>query len=313
MKYSEGEAPKEQTEGSMKTTHRSWQYWIRLLLTTIFLLFLAIGTAVVWESYRQATNYLHPARSMANRDYLKANGIIYQDVELTAEDGVKLSAWYTPPQNGTVILLAHGYGLHRMEDIYVLFASHGYGVMAWDFRAHGSSGGEFSSLGYYEIQDVKAALGFVLTQPGVEHIGGWGGSMGAVTMIRATARFPQIEALVADSPFVTLKDEFDLRVPFPVFRPLIRFFAESESGIKLEQVNPLEDIPRISPRPIFLIQGMDDGMVPFDSAQRLFDAAGEPRQLWTEQGVPHLSMFATHEAEYAERVIGFFDQYLLAK
>ena len=297
----------------MKTSRRSWQYWVRLLFAAISLSLLVAGTAVVWESYRQASAYLHPARSLPNGDYLKANGILFQDIELTTEDGVKLSAWYTPPQNGTVILLAHGYGLHRMEDFYTLFASHGYGVMAWDFRAHGASGGEFSSLGYYETLDAKAALDFVLIQPGVEHIGAWGGSMGAVTMVRAAARYPEIEALVADSPFVTLKDEMDLRVPFPVIRPLIRFFAEQESGIRLEQVSPLEDISKISPRPVFLIQGMNDGMVPLDSAQRLFDAAGEPRQVWTEPDVPHLNMFYYHAEEYAERVIGFFDQYLLGK
>lgn len=155
----------------MKTTHRSWQYWVRLVLAALFFSLLAAGAALVWGSYQQATAYLHPVRSLASGDFLKANGIAFHDVELLTEDDVKLSAWYTPPQNGMVILLAHGYGLHRMEDIYVLFASHGYGVVAWDFRAHGASGGEFSSLGYYETLDAKAALDFVLAQPGVEHIG----------------------------------------------------------------------------------------------------------------------------------------------
>jgi pimeloyl-ACP methyl ester carboxylesterase len=46
--------------------------------------------------------------------------------------------------------------------------------------------------------------------------------MGAVTMIRAAAHHPEIEALVADSPFVTLEDELDLRVPYPLLNPLIR-------------------------------------------------------------------------------------------
>ena len=297
----------------MQTTHRNWRYWARLFFAVIFLSLLAAGAVVVFGSYQRAMDYLHPERSKANAEYLKTNRITYQDIELVTEDGVKLSAWYTPPQNGTVILLAHGYGFHRIEDMYALFASHGYGVMAWDFRAHGTSEGDFCSLGYYETLDAKAALDFVLTQPGVEHIGGWGGSMGAVTMIRATARYPEIEALVADSPFVTLKDEFDLRVPFPVLRPLIRFFAERESGVKLEQVSPLDDISNISPRPVFLIQGMSDGMVPLDSAHRLYDAAGEPRQLWMEPGVSHLNMFYSLETEYTERVIGFFDTYLVGK
>ena len=297
----------------MKTIHRSWQYWLRLVLAALFFSLLAALVTLIWGSYRQANAYLHPERNLPNGDLLTANGIAFQDVELMTEDGLKLAAWYTPSQNGTVILLAHGYGLHRMEDIYTLFASHGYGVMAWDFRAHGASEGEFCSLGYYEVLDVKAALNFVLAQPGVEHIGGWGGSMGAVTMIRATAQYPEIEALVADSPFVTLKEEMDLRVPCPVIRSLIQFFSEQGSGVRLEQVNPLEDIPRISPRPVFIIQGMSDGMVPLDSAQHLYDAAGEPRQLWTEPGVPHLSMYTYYQTQYTQKVFKFFDDYLLGK
>jgi len=137
--------------------------------------------------------------------------------------------------------------------------------------------------------------------------------MGAVTMIRAAARYPEIEALVADSPFVTLEEEMDLRVPFPVMRSLIRFFAERESGVTIDMVRPVDDIARISPRPVFLIQGMGDGMVPLDSAQRLYDAAAEPRQLWTEEEVPHLNMYAFYKTRYTKRVIKFFDEYLLSR
>jgi len=75
----------------------------------------------------------------------------------------------------------------------------------------------------------------------------------------------------------------------------------------------VDDIARISPRPVFLIQGMGDGMVPLDSAQRLFDAASEPRQLWTENDVPHLNMYSFYKTRYTKRVIKFFDETLLAK
>jgi fermentation-respiration switch protein FrsA (DUF1100 family) len=105
----------------------------------------------------------------------------------------------------------------------------------------------------------------------------------------------------------------DLRVPFPVMRSLIRFFSERESGVTIDMVRPVDDIARISPRPVFLIQGMGDGMVPLDSAQRLYDAAGEPRQLWTEEEVPHLNMYAFYKTRYTKRVIKFFDEYLLSR
>lgn len=295
----------------MKPTYHRWQYWARLLAVTLFTLLITAAGTVTWVSYDRTLGYLHPRRDIASGELLQASGIEFQDIELLTEDQVRISAWYTPSQNGTVILVAHGYGDKRLESFHALFASHGYGVVSWDFRAHGKSEGEFCSLGYYEVLDAKTALDFARAQPGVERVGAWGGSMGAVTMIRTAAQYPEIEALVADSPYVTLEEEMNLRVPFPVMRSLIHFFAERESGVTLDQVRPVDDIGRISPRPVFLIQGMQDGMVPLDSAQRLYDAAGEPRQLWVEDDVPHLGMYSYYKTEYTQRVIKFFDEYLL--
>ena len=297
----------------MKMVRKGWRYWLQLGIVAIFAAILAAIVTVVRVSYQQSIGYLHPERNIASGELLNANGIEFQEVEFMTEDYVKISAWYTPPQNGAVILVAHGYGDKRSEDFYALFANSGYGVLAWDFRAHGKSGGEFSSLGYYEVLDAKAALDFLLAQPDVKHVGAWGGSMGAVTMIRAAAQYSDIEALVADSPFATLEDEMDIRVPFSIMRSLMRFFVEREIGLNPDLVRPVDDIASISPRPVFLIQGMGDGMVPLDSSQRLFDAAGEPRILWEENDVPHLSMYAYYKTKYTERVIQFFDQYLLGK
>ena len=288
-------------------------YWARIGFAIFLSLVLTITGTLVMFSYQQTQSYLHPARQAVSEDPLNTYGIEPQHIELFTEDNVKLAAWYTPPKNGTVILVAHGYGDVRSPDYYLLFVQNGYGVLAWDFRAHGESGGEFSSLGYYEVLDAKAALDFALDQPGVEHIGAWGGSMGAVTMIRATAQFPEIEALVADSPFVTLEDEMNLRITLSPMRPLIRFFAERATGASFDMVRPVDDIAKISPRPVFIIQGMEDAMVPLDSAQRLYDAAGEPRQLWLENDVWHLGMFVQYKEKYTEQVIGFFDSYLLGK
>jgi fermentation-respiration switch protein FrsA (DUF1100 family) len=296
----------------MKRTN--WRYWLNLLgMAMAALLLFGLG-GLLWFSHRQAYDYMHPRRlEPPSGALLRQNGIEYQEIELLTSDGVKLAAWYTPPQNGALILVAHGYGDRRSEDFYSLFAEHGYGVLAWDFRGHGASGGDLVTLGYYETLDVEAALAYALAQPGVEHVGGWGGSMGAVTMIRATAGHPEIEALVADSPFATLEDELDLRVPYPLLNPLIRAFAERETNLHLDMVRPVNEIRLISPRPVFIIQGRGDTMVPLDSAERLYAAAGEPRELWTEANVPHMNMYAYHRTRYTKRVIKFFDTYLLGK
>jgi len=300
-------------ETAVKQKKFGLRYWLNLLGAAIIIVMLGFLVLVVDLSYKQTQSYLHPARQHPTGEFLKANDIQYQNIKLTTGDGLKLAAWYTPPKNGVVILVAHGHAAARPEDIYTLLASHGYGVLAWDFRAHGDSEGNFTSLGYYEVLDVKAALDYALAQPGVKHIGGWGGSMGGVTMILSAAKNPEIEAIVADSAFSTLPDELNFRVPFPVVRPLILFFAKQQTTLDLNDVRPVDDVALISPRPVFIIQGMADTIIPLDSAQRIYDAAGEPKQLWTELDAGHLGMYSAHPDEYTEKVIGFFDQYLAGK
>ena len=88
-------------------------------------------------------NYVHPPRAFrAPDDHPGRLDIPYQEIELPTLDGLVLAAWYTPPENGAAILTAHGYQDRRSPEIHALFARHGYGVISWDFRAHGDSQGE---------------------------------------------------------------------------------------------------------------------------------------------------------------------------
>lgn len=264
-------------------------------------------------SLLEVNQILHPPRFIPQGKTLRKYKIDYRPVDLVTADGVRLSAWYTPPQNGAVILLAHGYGNKRPEWVYALLARKKYGVLAWDARAHGESDGDISTIGYLEVLDVQAALEYARAQPGVEHIGAWGGSMGGATLIRAAARFPQIEALFIDSSFTSLEDEFNYLVPYPVINPLAKFVASARTGLRLDGVSPLNDISRISPRPVYIVQGTQDTVAPPDSGEKLFDAAGEPRYLWEQKNVPHLSGYLDNPRRYQKRLIEFFDEWLLGK
>jgi len=92
------------------------------------------------------------------------------------------------------------------------------------------------------------------------------------------------------------------------FRPLIRFFAEWETGVSVDQVRPEAVIDQISPRPVLIIQGLADTVVPPNSGERLYAAAGEPCTLWDAAHVGHVGMIDAYPQEYEQRVIGFFDQ-----
>jgi uncharacterized protein len=294
----------------MKNKRFGSRYWRNLIAVTVLSLFLTIFIFVFYASNRWVQSYRHPARIIPTGTWLVENNISYQEIELTTKDGIKLAAWYTPPQNGSVILVAHGYNASRPEDIYAMFAKHGYGVLAWDFRAHGQSGGDNCSLGYYEQLDVEAALDYALAQPDVEHVGAWGGSMGAATVILTAAKRPEIEAVVSDSAYPSLEDVMRLNTPIKIMQPFVLFSGEWLSGAHIDQVRPVDEISKISPRAVFIIDGWKDSAIAMNSPYRLFKAAGEPKQLWVEEGVPHLAMYANDPIEYEQRVIGFFDEYL---
>ena len=75
----------------------------------------------------------------------------------------------------------------------------------------------------------------------------------------------------------------------------------------------MDEIVKISPRPVYIIQGTGDKVVPPNTAEQLFNAANEPRYLWTEYDVIHLGMYLSNPRKYERRVVGFFDEYLLGK
>lgn len=287
------------------------RYWLNLSGAAVLAFCLAFLFLTLYFTFRWTWSILHPGRALPNGDLLVDSKIPFKKVKLNTRDGLELSAWYTPPENGGVILVAHGYNDNRPENIYAMLTWHGYGVLAWDFRAHGESEGELSTLGYYEQMDVEAALEFALAQEGVEHVGAWGGSMGGATVILAAAGHPEIEAVVADSAFPSLEDVLRLNMPVKSFQPFVIFWGEYLSGAEIDEVRPVDVIGEINPRPVFIIDGWEGGAVAMNSPYALYEAAKEPKQLWVEDGVPHLGMLGYDPKKYEKMVIEFFNEHLV--
>ncbi len=293
-------------------TPQDWRYWRNLLVFTLLVLCVGVLAAILGLSYRGAQFYLHPARAQSSPGETPAHfGAGYQDVTLTTTDGIDLAAWYTPTRNSALILVAHGYGAARSAEMHAFFARHSYGVLSWDARAHGASEGETCTWGVREVLDVEAAVDFVHEQTAVGQIGAYGQSMGGATLIEAAAVYPQIEALVADSAFTAIEEMLVEVVATPLLRPGMRFFVRWETGLSPDDLRPVDRIGAISPRPVFILQGQGDAMVPPNSARRLYQAAGEPRQLWTEPGVGHVGLYSAYPTMFEQKVIGFFDRYLV--
>jgi uncharacterized protein len=291
----------------------SFHYYFKLFSVLCVQLVLAVIFIAGYSVNAWTQSMLHPRRIPSTGDSLKNEQISYQNIKLTTQDGIQLAAWYTPPENGAVILVAHGYGDNRLESIYTLLAHNGYGVLAWDFRAHGESGGELSTLGYLEQLDVEAALDYALAQKNVEHIGAWGGSMGGASVILTAAKRMEIEAVIADSAFPALEDVLRNSMPYDFLYPWVAAYGEYQSGGDIQAVSPIREIGRISPRAVFIIDGWTGTAKETSSPYRLYHAANEPKEIWTQEDIPHMGMLANAPKKYEKNVIQFFDEWLLGK
>ena len=239
-------------------------------------------------------------------------------VAFTTSDNLTLSGWYLKPQNGVTIIVQHGWKAtsQTMVAIGLMLHRHGYGVLLFDFRGHGNSQDAQVTLGLTEVNDTNAAVAFLLAQPETKKIGLVGISMGAATGILAAAENKHIQAIVAEASFAELKDEVGIGIerqtPLPGW-PLDELFvllAQRQTGRNLQSVAPIRAIGKISPRQVLLLQGGKDKSVLSDSGEKLFAAAGEPKEIWRDPLPAHGLFFKTMPEAYEQHVIAFFDKLL---
>jgi len=255
----------------------------------------------------------HPPRAtITARESAQAHAWLpnFEAASFVAPDGVTLRGWFVPPKNGVVVILTHGLGGNRaslLPDAGVM-VRHGYGVLLYDSRASGESGGDVATWGAREALDIAAATRFVRARPGVTRVALLGFSVGASAVARAAANDPEISAVVLYACWTTLREEVRYKaghgLPLAAPAALLGFRA---SGTDIDAIRPIDDLPHIAPRPLLFISGGQDTDTPPGVMDRLFALASEPKRLWRLPEVGHGSYYQAEPVEYEKRVIEFLD------
>lgn len=80
-----------------------------------------------------------------------------------------------------------------------------------------------------------------------------------------------------------------------------------QAGTSFFDVSAESSVRQMGTRPVMVIHGNADPAMPTDHAQRLYDAALGPREIWFGPG-PHSNIITTVPDEYARRVFEFLDR-----
>ncbi len=225
---------------------------------------------------------------------------------LETSDGVAISAHHDPLDTDLAIVVAHGFtGSWRrpsMRRASAAFQRHG-GVITFDFRGHGSSGG-LSTVGDREIHDLEAAVGWARSL-GYARVATVGFSMGASVVVRHAALVRDVSAVVAISgparwhyrgtvPMRRVHWVIERRLGRIVGRVALRTRIAPDGWDPLPEA-PHEVAPLITPTPLLIVHGDADPYFPVEHAHQLFEAAAEPKELWLEPGFGHAENAAPPE------------------
>ena len=276
----------------------------------------AVGFVVLYAGLYPTATAIVPTHKY--REPIPATPSGYEAVEFDASDGLRLSGWYAPSENGAAVVLVHGGGGDRTGplDHAQLLRRHGYGVLLYDSRGRGESEGTPNAWGWSWEKDVEGALAFLRAQNDVEdgRVGGLGLSTGADVLIHVAPQHRQLRAVVSDgataASFADQTATFGYDEATPYFWTLLtagRVFSGYSPG------PPLEDsVAQISPTPLLLIAA---GGFPteIDFNRHYADAANEPFDYWELPDVGHTAAVRERPQEYERRVIGFFDDALLKR
>ncbi len=296
--------------------------WISSLLGVLVLGLLA---GLFYVSYQQAIELVYSApEDRAILDTSPADfGLAYEDVLVRSADGYSLFGWYIPSQNGAAVMLQHGYKSNRSEMLEeaAMLARHGYGVLLSSVRAHDLNAGELIAFGLNEMPDFDAWFNYLQQREDIDpdRLGLLGNSLGGTMAIQYAADHQVVSALLVHSAFSSMSDTIDTSIryytglpAFP-FASLIRFWAEREVGGSIENINAVNRISRISPRPVLLLHSTTDVVISPQSGELLFAAAGEPKELWQVAGIEHASFDTQQPDAFEQRMLSFFDRYLLGQ
>ncbi len=175
------------------------------------------------------------------------------------------------------------------------FTKAGFVTMIFNFRGAGLSQGNFDILGW--ARDLKKALDFLLKIDAIDgrRIYILGSSAGASVGIYVAAHDSRIAGLVSlacPATFNFIRDNQPQAV-LQHFREVgiikdKNFPPSIEDWLdNFDSAAPIHWVDKISPRPLLLMHGDRDDVVPVEQAYQLYGMAHEPKEFVIIQGAGH--------------------------
>jgi hypothetical protein len=233
--------------------------------------------------------------------------IPYALVYYPSLNGKKLYAFYFPAPTqkplGVIVHFHGNYGNVSNHFPLAIFLTHfGFDVLSFDYEGYGESAGRPTMKNVIEDGEASVLYAYDHRRSEDEGVGIFGQSLGGAVGAVVAAKMPGVRAVVLESAFssyrlmaqVALKRHWWMMPAYPMTYLLSKAY------------DPLPAISHISPRPLLLVHGDADTIVPVEMSKKLYDAAWQPKELWIVPGAGHLEAHRKLGKVYEEKIAQFF-------
>ncbi len=309
-------------------------YWIVLIVagavTLLCAAYLVLATVVAKGTLKSATTPVAHTLQEARDFQTQYEGVTYEDYDALWRkqpfelEGVQgrlrgeLIFNDLPTAGRTkVAVICHGHTWNRINSIKYarIFFAEGYNVVIYDHAYFGESDGAFTTLGYYERQDLNTVLDYTRKIFGKEaFVVLHGESMGAVTVLCELSLRTDLDAVIADCAFSdTFKYFRQLCVKkthlsgFPIV-DISNAMSKRRFGYDFAAVSPIKDVQR-SNVPICFIHGANDRFIRPEHSELMYKASQNPlSELHLVPNAGHARSFHVDNSGYRRIVCDFLNK-----
>ena len=238
-----------------------------------------------------------------------------EDVVYSLPDGAERSGWFFPGlTSAPTVVLCAGYQTGRGESLPLAAAiqDHGYNVFVFDFRG-GPSGGRYSTLGYGEAGELRAAMAAVSRREDVDRsrFGLWGTDLGGYVAVFMAESDSRVRALSVESVYDHPQELAAILVDrqgvasLPLLGNLARkgfsWLHYSERGIPPLSANldRLAGVPKL-----FLATSQEPVLAA--STQEIFQLSPEPKEIAILAHGKYAGLMGEEKRSYEDRLVSFF-------
>lgn len=254
-----------------------------------------------------------------------------QKEEVTVSSKYKYRLYGTYIKNGkstkdTVILLHDVSGSRWSVLKYVdMYLDKGFNVLIYDSRAHGQSGGDNVTYGYYEQQDLDRWVNWLYAKNKGGIIGVHGDSMGAATALLHSSTNEskkRVAFYIADSSYSDLNEllnnkiQKDYNIKFKFVSKAILFYSNIINKLKnnfsFNEASPKYLLDKVT-TPILFIHGANDDYVPKYMSEEMYNIKPGVKDLYIAPNSNHVQAYIDNPELYIEKVYKFIDSVLSTK